>query len=160
MRFAFMPAVVFATALAAGCGKEIGDDCTLNIDCDPDGLRTCDLASPNGYCTIPGCTFDSCPEESVCISFYIASFENRPCDPYAPGDVCGIDEVCTLQGQCVPSGAEVRYCMKTCESNDDCRDQYECRGEELMRTHGGQPVPPDGQGLGDDLQAFCAAAPL
>lgn len=158
MRLARLLVVVVATALAVGCGKEIGDDCSLNIDCDPEGQRTCDLASPDGYCTIPGCTFDSCPEESICVSFFIASFENRACD-FGGADVCGRDEVCTLSGQCVSSGSEVRYCMRKCSEGDDCRDGYECRNEQLMVDNGGQPVSPPGEALVGELQAFCAAAP-
>jgi hypothetical protein len=49
--------------------------------------------------------------------------------------------------------------MRTCEDSGDCRDGYECRNEELMRQHGGEPVPPPGERLASDLQAFCAEAP-
>ncbi|HVK78302.1 MAG TPA: hypothetical protein VM734_33585 [Kofleriaceae bacterium] len=156
------PVVLVATLAAAlllGCGKEIGDDCQLAIDCDPDtGSRVCDLTQPGGYCSIRGCTFDSCPDESICVSFFNASFENRPCDPAAPVSACDLDEVCTLQGQCVPMASEERWCMRTCDDGGDCRDGYECRTEELMKLHGGQPVPPPDSSLGD-LQGFCAAAP-
>ena len=155
---------LFATALAllgaVGCGKEIGDDCSLNVDCDPNGGRICDLQSPGGYCTVQGCDVDTCPDDSVCVSFYIASFEGLDCDPRASNTTCSADEVCTLQGQCVPRSSEVRYCMATCESNDDCREDYECRDETLMQAHGGQPVTREGEGLGSNLQRFCATAPL
>ncbi len=50
--------------------------------------------------------------------------------------------------------------MRTCDSNDDCRDRYECRTEALMVSHGGEPVPKPGERLGDNLQKFCAPAPL
>jgi hypothetical protein len=153
-----------ALAFGSGCGSEIGDSCAVNLDCDPSNSndRVCDLSSAGGYCTIVGCDHDSCPEGSVCIRFYVASFENAPCDPATEDvstDVCGADEVCALKGQCVPSTSEVRYCMATCESGGDCRDGYECRNEELMRQHGGEPVPPPGERLGGDLPPFCAEAP-
>ena len=72
---------------------------------------------------------------------------------------CNADELCTLAGSCVPRNAEFRYCMKTCGGNDDCRDQYECRNEELMKLHGGEPVPKPGEAADENLQSFCAAAP-
>ena len=150
--------------LGSGCGSEIGDSCSVNLDCDPSNSngRVCDLSSAGGYCTIVGCDHDSCPEGSVCIRFYVASFENTPCDPATEdltSDDCSTDEVCAFKGQCVPSTSEVRYCMATCESGGDCRGGYECRNEELMRTHGGEPVPPPGERLGGELPAFCAEAP-
>jgi hypothetical protein len=166
------PAVCLALALACsalplalgGCGSEIGDACGVSLDCDPNGTgdRICDLSSTGGYCTVIGCDHDSCPEGSVCIRFYVASFANSPCDPATEDlstDACGTDEVCAFKGQCVPATSEVRYCMKTCESGGDCRGGYECRDESLMREHGGEPVPPPGERLGGDLQPFCAEAP-
>ena len=150
--------------LAAACGKEIGDECTSSLDCGDgtDVNRVCDLSSPGGYCTEQGCDYNTCAEEAVCVRFYTASFENRPCvietEDISTAD-CSIDEVCTLRGQCVPRSSEVRYCMRTCGGSDDCRTNYECRDEALMRAHGGEPVPKPGERLPDDLQAFCAAAP-
>lgn len=153
-----------ALVLGAGCGSEIGDSCAVSIDCDPSNSndRVCDLSSTGGYCTIIGCDHESCPENSVCIRFYVASFANAPCD-FATEDLttfdCGTDEVCSFKGQCVPSTSEVRYCMATCEGQDDCRDGYECRDADLMRAHGGEPVPPPGERIGDDLPRFCAETP-
>jgi hypothetical protein len=101
----------------------------------------------------------------VCIRFFTAAFEDLPCDPATedlPGggtNDCGLDEVCTLPGTCVPSSAEVRFCMKTCSDSSDCRDNYECRDEALMRAHGGEPVPPPGQRL-QSFDRFCAQAPI
>ena len=149
--------------LLAACGKEIGDECAGNLDCgDGTGARICDLSSPGGYCTEQGCDWDTCAEEAVCVRFYTASFQNKPCvieTEDVSTDDCSIDEACTLRGQCVPRSSEIRYCMRKCSSAGDCRTNYECRTEELMRVHGGEPVPKPGERLPDDLQAFCAAAP-
>ncbi len=154
-----------ALLLASACGEEIGDECSLSADCSPQGDRFCDISSPGGYCTVIGCDFDSCPEEAVCVRFFSVSDSDRTCDPYSEDqsgceDNCTADELCTLSETCVPRTAEIRYCMKKCESNGDCRDGYECRDEPRMRDHGGEPVQPAGEALGTDLQPFCAAAPL
>jgi hypothetical protein len=171
-----------ALALTSGCGHEIGDSCVVTADCGTDIGRTCDALSFEGYCTEVGCDYDTCPEEAVCIRFFAGVSTNLPCDPRtedadqempseAPDDVCTAlvptddctsDEVCTLTGNCVPRSSEVRYCMKSCGSNDDCRDGYECRDEDLMVEHGGEPVaPPDDCTLDalKDHPAFCAQAP-
>jgi hypothetical protein len=166
MRARMSRLALFSTlVLAAACGKEIGDECSNSLDCG-DGTNPaliCDTTSPGGYCTEQGCDWNTCPEEAVCVRFYAASFSNKPCDLAAEDlteDRCSLDEVCTLKGQCVPRTSEVRYCMRTCDSNDDCRDNYECRTEALMVSHGGEPVPKPGERLTGDLQKFCATAPL
>jgi hypothetical protein len=161
MRLAFL-GLALVIPLAAGCGKEIGDECTFDSDCSPDGDRTCDISSTDGYCTVLGCDHDSCPDDSVCVRFFVASFENRPCDQVTEDvstDDCTPDEVCTLRNQCVPSTAEIRFCMASCGDSGDCRDGYECRNEELMRQHGGEPVPPPGERVAGNLANFCAEAP-
>jgi hypothetical protein len=59
-----------ASSLAlAACGPEIGDECTESLDCATDGSRLCDRTQPEGYCLIPNCHGDECPEESVCVRF-------------------------------------------------------------------------------------------
>jgi hypothetical protein len=157
--------VLALAAAAAGCGKEIGDSCTLAQDCSPDGDRICDNFQHDGYCTIQGCDFDTCPGEAVCIRFFTGSFTNRECDHATEDlttDACAIDEVCALEGHCVPRSAEVRFCMKTCDDDTDCRDLYECRDLQRMKDHGGEPVlAPDQtiESLGNDPPSFCAAAP-
>lgn len=148
----------------AACGKEIGDECASNLDCgDGTNARICDLNSPGGYCTEQGCDWNTCAEEAVCVRFFTASFENRPCNVDAEDlteDACALDETCTLRGQCVPRASEVRYCMRKCGDGGDCRGGYECRTEALMIEHGGEPVPKPGERLGDGLQKFCATAPF
>lgn len=154
-------AAALAALLAAGCGSEIGDSCSISTDCSPDGDRTCDTSSLDGYCTIQGCDYDSCPDEATCVRFFSGTFDNRSCDPATEDvstDVCGLDELCTLEHKCALRANEVRYCMKTCSSRSDCRDGYECRDENLMQQHGGEPVR--APGAKGSLPRFCAQAPL
>jgi hypothetical protein len=159
-----MRLVVIALVVVAGCGKEIGDKCVISTDCSPNGDRQCDSSSKEGYCTIQGCDFGTCPEEAVCVRFFTGGFANHPCDPTTedqPGgaDACGLDELCSLNGQCVPRSSEIRFCMKVCESGDDCRDSYECRDLDLMRAHGGEPVLEAGTVIDASAPRFCAIAP-
>jgi hypothetical protein len=164
MRRAVRFCLLLGVVLVTGCSKDIGDACIVSSDCDPNGLRECDIASPGGYCTIQGCDYNTCPEDSACIRFFTGSFDNRPCDPATedqPGgmDQCSEDELCALAGHCVPRSSEVRFCMKTCSSNDDCRSSYECRDLETMKEHGGEPVLAPGDEVDDHSPRFCAAAP-
>jgi hypothetical protein len=142
---------------AFGCGKEIGDSCIVGSDCSPNGDRMCiDSNVHGGYCTIQGCDYSTCPEEAACIRFFTGSFENKDC---ASNDDCSLDELCALTSKCVPRSAEVRFCMKTCDSDGDCRDGYECRDLAKMRAHGGEPVLEPGAKIDDSAPKFCAVAP-
>jgi hypothetical protein len=49
--------------------------------------------------------------------------------------------------------------MKACETQDDCRNGYECRTAKLMQMHGGEPVPEPGKTVGDNPAPFCAQEP-
>lgn len=159
-----------AAAGALGCGKEIGDACTLATDCSPNGDRVCQCwncsgtdptsNSDNGYCTIAGCDYGTCPEEATCVRFFTGGFTNKPCTQDNAATACSLDELCSLAGTCVPRSAEIRYCMLKCESSGDCRDNLECRDAALMMAHGGEPVPaPDSALDVNHLQKFCAAKP-
>ena len=149
--------IVLALVLvAAGCGKEIGDACIVSSDCSPNGDRQCDISQKEGYCTIQGCDYATCPEEAACIRFFNGQFANRPCESSAD---CTLDELCSLNNHCVPRNSEVRYCMKVCESDDDCRDGYECRDLQKMRDHGGEPVLEPGVPIDENAPKFCAIAP-
>lgn len=162
--------LVFLSAFAifcAACGSEIGDSCAVSSDCDPNGTRQCDRSSVDGYCTIAGCDYNTCPDEAVCVRFFVGSFDNETCDPTTEDlpssdgtDDCSLDELCTLAGTCVPHSAEVRYCMRRCSSGGDCRGGYECRTEDLMIEHGGEPVLAPGEVPDGDPQRFCAVAPI
>ena len=154
--------LVVVALLATACGKEIGDDCVISSDCDPSGERLCDTTSPGGYCTVQGCDFNTCPDEAVCVRFFTGSFTNKLCDPTQPHDLtdCSLDEICALVGSCVPRSSEIRFCMRKCDSNDDCRSGYECRDIAKMMAHGGEPVLEAGVPVNEGTAPkFCAAAP-
>ncbi|MBS1118712.1 MAG: hypothetical protein H6Q90_940 [Deltaproteobacteria bacterium] len=156
MRYVLVLAMV---AAAMGCGKEIGDECIVSSDCSPNGDRQCDISSKKGYCTIQGCDLDTCPSEATCVRFFTGNFQNRSCptteDPSIPNE-CSLDELCSLVGKCVPRSSEVRFCMRTCSGNNDCRDGYECRDVNLMRLHGGEPVQAPGDPVDSSSSRFCA----
>ena len=153
----FSLVVPLALLVSAGCGKEIGDACAISPDCDPGGERIClDPQNHEGYCTIQGCDFATCPDEAACIRFFTGSFQNRPCQSNAE---CSLDELCSLKGECVPRSSEIRYCMRTCESDGDCRDGYECRDLTKMKEHGGEPVLEPGTPIDGSAPKFCAVAP-
>lgn len=165
-----------AAALGA-CGKEIGDACVTDSDCSPNGDRQCLCSycqstievADEGYCTVQGCDFSTCPDEAVCVRFFTGDFDNRTCDPTvaqadcAPGGAvgcCSLDELCAINGHCVPRASEVRYCMRTCGSDGDCRDGYECRDFAKMQDHGGQPLLAPGVPVtAQTAPKFCAATP-
>ena len=150
--------------LAAGCGKEVGDACVSSSDCDPNGtgVRVCDTVDKEGYCTVFGCDYNTCPDSATCVSFFTGDFNNHPCDPATENistDACSLDELCALNGHCVPRSSEVRYCMKTCSDDGDCRDGYECRDLAKMVSDGGQPVLAPGVLVDQNAPKFCAPAP-
>jgi len=128
VRTAHVLLALFALS-AAACGKDIGDECTTNVDCEQNGNRDCDLSQPGGYCTINGCDEQSCPSEAVCIRVF--PYESR-----TPDNVCGADAPCSKSeelcvpdapsGFCAPRVSERRFCEKKCGSNDDCRSGYVC----------------------------------
>ncbi len=158
------PILLMLATAAIGCGKEIGDSCIVSTDCDPSGLRLCDTStgSKDGYCTIMGCDYNTCPSEGVCVRFFGGEFENKPCDHTTDGTStfdCSFDELCDLNDHCVARSSEVRYCMRKCSSNGDCRDGYECRTLDLMKAHGGEPVLAPGVLVDSKAPKFCAAKP-
>ena len=150
---------VLMAVLAAGCGKEIGDACVVSSDCDPNGARQCDTVDKEGYCTIQGCDYNTCPSEAACVQFFTGDFNNRTCDPTQAKSTssCSLDELCAIDGHCVPRSSEIRLCMKTCGSDGDCRDGYECRNLDKMKAHGGQPVLSPGLVVDATSPNFCAA---
>lgn len=149
-----LPLLLLPILLTAACGNSIGDSCTLSSDCSPEGNRLCDSTSQDGYCTIRGCDFGTCPGEATCVRFFPIANVAKTC-PGGQAD-CTLDEICTA-GKCAPRTSEERYCMKKCGGHGDCREGYECRDTERATTHGGIPVPdpnrPDGE-----ITPFCASA--
>jgi len=161
------------------CGKEIGDACVLSSDCSPNGDRLClcsyctgafNQSSDQGYCTVLGCDYSTCPDEAACIRFFTGDFDNRKCAHDAPADCkpdpskgtvcCSLDELCAINDRCVPRSSEVRYCMRTCSSDGDCRDGYECRDFAVAQQHGGQAVLAPGVPVDEQHSPkFCAAKP-
>jgi len=113
---------------AAACGRDIGDDCTTNVDCAQDGTRDCDQSQPGGYCTVNGCDEKSCPSEAVCIRVF--PYEFKMSDNACAADTdCTSDQLCVPDapsGFCVPRVSERRFCEKKCGSNGDCRGGYVC----------------------------------
>lgn len=98
-----------ALALLAACKPEIGDDCELSTDCSASGDRLCDSTQPGGYCTIFGCDPGGCPEEAVCVAFNSQ-----------------VSDVAACQD---PQGASRflrSFCMRRCDSDEDCRSGYVC----------------------------------
>ena len=150
--------------LMCACGKHIGDPCIVSSDCSPNGDRQCDpqTDTKDGYCTIMGCDYNTCPSEAVCVRFFTGEFDNKPCNHLTENDStndCSLDEFCDLEDHCVPRSSEIRYCMKTCDTSGDCRDGYECRDLNLMMEHGGEPVVAPGQSVDEHAPKFCASAP-
>lgn len=148
---------VLFVLLAPACGKEIGDSCSTNVDCNQDGTRDCDLSQPGGYCTVNGCDEKSCPSEAVCIRIFPYEVSRPACQydsdaRFCPAGTgvcqpdnacaCGQDSDCTSDGLCVPDvprvpdvpngycvprTSERRYCEKSCGNDGDCRGGYVCR---------------------------------
>ncbi|MCA9664313.1 MAG: hypothetical protein KC503_01960 [Myxococcales bacterium] len=146
--FRLLAAIALLVAAGLGCSRNIGDDCSVNLDCSTQGDRICDTAQFEGYCTVEGCGINTCPEEAVCVRFFPTKFLSKPCDPatedavnIAPDKVtndCRGDEVCLSSGHCALFSLERRFCMLKCEDNSDCRSGYECRstgtaGAEALR---------------------------
>jgi hypothetical protein len=164
----FMLLVAALGAALGACGKEIGDSCGFSTDCSPNGDRLCiDVTTDKpGYCTILGCDYSTCPGEAACVRFFTGNFENKVCDPTvlavdcdpASGMCCSADELCSIAGHCVPRSSEVRYCMRTCDSDGDCRDGYECRDLAKMKAHGGEPVLAPKVVVDSNAPKFCAVA--
>jgi hypothetical protein len=184
-RLVLVPCLIAVLAVFGACGKEIGDACVLGTDCSQNGDRLCDPSSVDGYCTIQGCDVDTCPDEAVCVRFFTGSFSNKLCDYYVDNvpegqkpRLCSLDELCALDGvhrendklvdgHCVARSSEVRYCMRKCGSDGDCRgdsdddgkDDYECRNLDRMIAHGGEPVLGSDTVVDERAPKFCAAAP-
>jgi hypothetical protein len=150
----------------AACGPSIGDGCTTNVDCSRLGDRSCDVASPGGYCTVDGCNANTCPDGALCIRF-LSALPTRPCDLSQPplSNGCAADETClcdlsvegVCQGgaaHCAPQASERRFCQKPCSADTDCRNGYECRS---TGTRGAELVPALNDASLPSSARFCSA---
>lgn len=120
-------------AAAAGCSSAIGDSCNASLDCSVQGDRICDEASPSGYCTIPNCEANECPDEAICVEF--------------------LSE---------PQRLTRTYCMRRCSSSGDCRQDegYRCRSgddlpSETLDPATGEPIPIAFSLDGNPSRRFC-----
>jgi hypothetical protein len=100
--------LVAALALFA-CQPEVGDACSNASDCSVQGERTCDTTLPGGYCTLFGCSADSCPDEAACI---------------------GYQSLVSIAPECANLQMRPRLqrsaCMLSCKRDGDCRSGYFC----------------------------------
>lgn len=108
-RLQFFTAVL-ALAAASGCQPLIGDDCVADVECSRLGDRICDTTQPGGYCTQFNCGPRTCPDEAICVAF-----GNTPSTAVGCGDV----------GKSSPYVRN--FCMRMCDTDNDCRPGYECR---------------------------------
>ena len=111
------------SGLTASCTPAIGDRCAVSSDCSIQGNRTCDTSQPNGYCTILGCTANSCPDNAACVVFGAS----------VPG--------CAYNDYGAPSRTGRAMCLKTCSNNSDCRqgEGYVCAPLSQPPWDGGPP---------------------
>lgn len=135
--------ILFSVFCLVGCQKEIGDECSMDMDCSDDGDRTCDHSQPGGYCVVITCTPDECPSEASCVEFITPSpeFQNSTTDT---------EETYTeaLYTQLAPNRTRT-YCLKKCKKNSDCRGGYHCALEiELEDTLNGFIIDSTFSGLG------------
>lgn len=82
----WLPIVSFLVVGAVACAPQLGDACSDSLDCAVDGTRTCDTTQPGGYCLIPGCRSDECPDEGVCVRFGIDERARTFCMRRCGGD--------------------------------------------------------------------------
>lgn len=148
----------------AGCARQIGDDCTTNVNCSALGDRVCDLASPGGYCTVESCDRASCPDDAVCVRFYTLQRASLGCNfdraqtatvraSCAPGDTsccqpgdgtcCRAGELCLCAGPLDEAGRcpALAYCAPASTERrycmKSCEQDAECRdGYRCLSTGG------------------------
>ncbi|MCS6912890.1 MAG: hypothetical protein RMK29_05230 [Myxococcales bacterium] len=174
-------AVLLGCLCAPACSRVIGDACTQNVDCSIAGDRFCDIASPDGYCTIEGCDHDTCPDGAVCVRFFTLMRGAPGCDPRtarllradcppndasccrpgdglccAPGELCLCSDADCRRAYCASETSERRWCMRPCNDHGQCRQGYVC----MYTGHSGaELVPRPGQTEAVAPVGFCAPAP-
>lgn len=114
-------------AVAPACKKVIGDSCSTSTDCSLQGDRVCDTTQVSGYCTVANCDPGTCPDEAVCVAY-------------------------NAQARRLTR----RFCMASCDTDDDCRDEYRCvipTPAQAMCAQGGVEILPPGQTCNVRLEA-------
>ncbi len=104
-------------ALSWGCQPVIGDRCALATDCSTRGDRQCDTSQPGGYCTVPNCRGNGCPDKAACVLY--------------SGRVPG----CAYDDRSLARTAHA-FCSASCESKEDCRAGYVCADPTLPPWNG------------------------
>ena len=103
-------AVAMAVCAGVGCAPAVGDRCAVATDCSATGSRQCDTSQPDGYCTVFDCAPNKCPDHAACAE--------------VRASVLG----CAYDDRQSPSREGRNYCLKTCNSDSDCRvsEGYAC----------------------------------
>ena len=103
-------AVAMAVCAGVGCAPAVGDRCAVATDCSATGSRQCDTSQPDGYCTVFDCAPNKCPDHAACAE--------------VRASVLG----CAYNDRQSPSREGRNYCLKTCNSDSDCRvsEGYAC----------------------------------
>ena len=100
----------FARTGAGTCekGEEgIGEECSDDSDCNPDGADTCVTDDAGSYCTVTGCeSAADCPLPYGC--------ETDADEPYCARAPSGLDEPCESSDEC--SEFEANYCETMIEN--------------------------------------------
>ena len=96
----------FLGLLHLSCKGDIGDECITSAQCQAGQI--CDLISAGGYCTVTPCEPDTCPQDSVCVTF-----END--DRYCMA-TCGSNSDCRDGYRCDLELASEPFCRQS-ESN-------------------------------------------
>lgn len=129
-RFALL---VIGVALLGACRSEIGDECSLTQDCNRTEVERICLTEgtqrfPGGYCTSFNCGPDSCADEAICVAYRAALGNSPECS-----------EATNSQR------LQQTYCMRACESADDCRGGYACVELTVDNPWGARSLDSDGR---------------
>src|SRR5262249_21358700 len=112
---------------SSSVGKPPGAMCTDKAECAGNVCKV--LSSPPGTTDMAcaACTQDAQCSNNQALDGHFCNLATGNCDE------CSIDEICAVEGRCVPRSSEIRYCMLRCDSDGDCRDNYECRDIARMK---------------------------
>lgn len=139
---------------ALGCQPRVGDKCKRAVDCGLNVIRQCDVSNAprdpknEGECIVENCSYGVCPKEAVCVKVYASEFLSISCDPELEDipmsgvetrDDCLPNEVCLPEGLCADEIRARTSCRFECNSDKQCRDNYEC----VSTGVGGLYVAPD-----------------